>query len=189
MSEFELLRYRAKRERGAIVGPVDDEDVEVTVILRDGSELPERGQISFLGVRVDEATSTVVLRATLPNPEGRVRPGQFVHVTLEGLTRPGVVVVPKQAVVHTPTAASVYVASADADGTLRADLRFVTLGVWHRNGWVVEDGLEAGDLVVVDNVMRVAPGRQLTIDGRLVLDDFETTPAPEAHAPAFQGRE
>jgi len=183
MSEQDLLRYRGMRETGQLIGP-RGEDIEVNIVLRDRSTFEHRGRITFVDVRVDDATSTVLLRATVPNPDHELRPGQFVHVNLLGFERPSIVVVPKQAVVQTPTSASVYVAD-EAAGMAR--VRMVRLGDWYGNGWIIEDGLEIGDVVIVDNIMRLQPGTPIEIDQRLSIDDFDDAPLPIGEQPpSFQ---
>ncbi len=175
MSEQNLLRYGSMRETGRLTGP-EGEDVEVSITLRDGSDFEHLGRISFVDVRIDDATSTVLLRATVPNPDLALRPGQFVHVNLLGLERPSIVVIPKQAVVQTPTSASVYVVDEEQ---AMVTVRMIRLGDWHENGWIVEEGLEEGDVVVVDNIMRLRPGTPVAIDERLSVDDFDGAPIGE----------
>lgn len=174
VSESEILRYRRMRESGQLAGP-RAEEMHVKLIQRDGTVYEHLGQITYVDVVVDDATSTLMMRATVANPDRLLRPGQFLHVALQDLQRPSIIVVPKQAVVQTPSSASVYVVNESGDGV---EVRMVQLGDWHGNGWIIEAGLSDGELIVVDNVMRLRPGSRVTIDRELELEEFESEAAP-----------
>jgi len=168
MSEQDLLRYRALRANGRLSGN-GNEGVEVRLTLRDGSAHTHTGRISFVDVRVDDLTSTVLLRATVPNPAGRLRPGQYLHVTMLGLERPSLAVIPKQAVLHTPSSASVYVLDEENE---TAVVRHVRLGDWRDDGWIIEEGLHDGDMLIVDNIMRLRPGAPVIVDQAVTLEEL-----------------
>ncbi|MCC5787376.1 MAG: efflux RND transporter periplasmic adaptor subunit [Phycisphaerales bacterium] len=169
MSERELLRWRSLRTSGRITGPERD-DVSVQTRLSDGDTHPHEGRLSFVDVAVDRSTSTVTLRATVPNPDRTLRPGQSVGIRMLGFERVGVLIVPKGAVLQTPTTASVYV--IDQDGTVHA--RAVDLGEWHEDGWIIESGLSEGEVIAVDNLLRLRPGSPVNVTGRHRLGDPET---------------
>ncbi len=159
MSERELLRWRALRRAGAVTGP-DRERVEVEILQSDGARHAHLGRLSFVDMTVDQTTSTVMLRATAPNPDRTLRSGQPVNVRMIGFERTGVLTVPKAAVLQTPTSASVYVVDRST-GVLEA--RPVVLGEWHGDEWVIEDGLAAGELVVTDHLLRLRPGAAVVV--------------------------
>ena len=114
ISENEVLRSQRMRESGRLVGP-PTEEMHVKLRMRDGADYPHHGKITFVDVGVDDTTSTIMLRATVPNPDHALRPGQLLHVTLLDMQRPEMIVVPKQAVVQTPASASVYVIAEDGE--------------------------------------------------------------------------
>ena len=149
----EQLRLSAEVRAGRLVLPKDDR-FEVTVRLADGSVYARTGRLSFSDIRISAQTGTSDARAELPNPEGRLRPGQFVRVTLAGATRPGAVLVPQRAVLEGPQGKFVYV----VDEKSSAQPRPVQVGEWAGGDWIVTDGLAAGDRVIVDGVMRLGPG-------------------------------
>jgi membrane fusion protein (multidrug efflux system) len=99
------------------------------------------------------------MRAELPNPEGRLRPGEFVRVTLKGALRPNAIAVPQRAVLEGPQGKFVYVVG-DKN---QAEARPVQAGAWDGEQWIITSGVNAGDRVIVDGVMRIGPGAPVQI--------------------------
>jgi membrane fusion protein (multidrug efflux system) len=126
----------------------------VRVILPDGIDYAQGGRIDFADTQVNSETGTITMRAVLPNPERTLLPGMFVRVELTVGTRPGAIVVPQQAVVKTPTGHTVWVVGKD----MKAERRDVVVGPWYRSDWVIDKGLGAGEIVVVDGVQKVQVG-------------------------------
>ncbi|MFG6175664.1 efflux RND transporter periplasmic adaptor subunit [Halomonas sp. THAF12] len=112
------------------------------------------GHLDFLGSRVDEATSTVQAKATFSNPEGRVLPGQFVRVRLEGLKRFEVLAVPEIALSQGLMGPQVFV--LDEDDVARA--RPVELGELAGPWQILNGGVEPGERVVVGDPAGLKPG-------------------------------
>ena len=117
-----------------------------------GEEL--QGRLDFLGSRVEEGTSTVQASATFPNPEGRVLPGQFVRVSLEGLKRFNVLAVPEIAIGQGLMGPQVFV--LDENSTARA--RPVDLGDVAGPWQIISGGVEPGEQVVVGDLAGIEPG-------------------------------
>jgi multidrug efflux system membrane fusion protein len=115
---------------------------------------PLVGRISFLDNRVDAATGTIRLKATFANPDRILWPGQFVYVRLRLTTRRDATVVPARAVQTSQNGNFVYVVNPEQ----RVELRPVTLGFSVGDASVIETGLEAGETVVTDGQLRLAPG-------------------------------
>lgn len=151
--DADWLRMRSEAEAGRLVLPKDDR-FEVRVQLADGQVYSRTGWLTFSDVRVSGQTGTSDARAVIANPEEKLRPGQFVRVTLTGATRPGAVLVPQRAVLDGPQGKFVYV----VDEKSTAQPRPVELGEWAGSDWIVTDGLKAGDRVIIDGVMRIGPG-------------------------------
>lgn len=158
VSERDLMRWQRMREQG-LVNEVAVEELEVEVVLPDGRVHPHTGHIDYVDVAVDPSTGTAVVRATVPNPGNTLRPGQFVHARISGITRLDAIVAPQSAVLHTPIGAVVYV--IDEEGV--AQVRPVQLGDWAGDDWIVESGLHAGDRVIVDHLMQVRPGAPVEV--------------------------
>ncbi|TFH86451.1 efflux RND transporter periplasmic adaptor subunit [Billgrantia azerbaijanica] len=112
------------------------------------------GRLDFLGSRVDEATSTVQASATFANPDAAVLPGQFVRVSLEGLTRFDVLAVPEIAVTQGLMGPQVFV--LDDENVARA--RTVELGEVAGQWQIIRGGLEPGERVVVGDPAGIEPG-------------------------------
>ncbi|WP_280549696.1 MULTISPECIES: efflux RND transporter periplasmic adaptor subunit [unclassified Halomonas] len=134
----------------------------ITTLLRlpgdNGAESPTlEGRLDFLGSRVEEATSTVQASATFANPEGRVLPGQFVRVSLEGLKRYNVLAVPEIAIGQGLMGPQVYV--LDEESVARA--RTVELGEVAGPWQIIRGGLEVGERVVVGDPAGIEPGTDI----------------------------
>ena len=93
VSQREFLRA-AQNER-----PTDVKTIKVRIRFADGSIYDQVGQVNFVDVTVDRATDTVVVRATIPSPDGRLIDGQLVRVNLEGDTPEEKVVIPQAALI------------------------------------------------------------------------------------------
>jgi membrane fusion protein (multidrug efflux system) len=151
--EGDRLRIRSEAEAGRLVLPKDMR-FDVHVRLADGEVYRRAGLLTFEDVRISAQTGTIDARAVLPNPEGRLNPGQFVRVTLAGALRPGAMLVPQRAVLDGPQGRFVYV----VDDKSSAQPRPVEVGEWAGSDWIITGGLKAGDRVIVDGVMRIGPG-------------------------------
>lgn len=153
VSEDQLLTSRAERSAGRVRFPEQDK-ADVKLVLADGSVYPEIGRIFFKDANYSVETGTFLLRATFPNPEAALRPGQFVRVRVLGAIRPDAIVVPQKAVLQ--GAKGFFVWIVDKDG--KAATRNVEVGPWQNDSWFIVKGLGAGDKVVTDGIIRLASG-------------------------------
>lgn len=153
ISEREMLRWQRLAREGRVVMPELDE-LELSITLGDGTLYPHRGRIKFVDVEVDPSTGTTVVRGTVPNPDGFLKPGQFVHVTVHGIERVDALVVPQRAVIQSPTGPTVFVAGEDGI----AEQRAVALADWVGDEWIVESGLAPGDRVITERLLEVRTG-------------------------------
>ncbi len=152
-SDQDVLRWRRDIATRRLLVPSRVLAVQVT--LADGSVFPGTGQLNFVDLALQPATGTLSLRAEFRNPQHVLLPGQFVRVRLLGLKRPDAILVPQRAVQRSLGGAFVYVVG-DSN---RVAARDVVATSWERGGWLIEQGLRAGDRVVVDGVQKVAPGQ------------------------------
>ncbi len=145
----------------------------VEVQHRDGTVLASGGTIDFTAGRLEPTTGTIPMRATLPNPEQRLRAGQAVKVVLRGAVLRAALTVPQRAVVESPRGKAVMVA-VDKDGGTVFEPRVVEVGEWvllpeegpAARAWVIRKGLAAGDRVILDNLVkltRMPPGLPVAI--------------------------
>lgn len=158
ISENEMLGARNEQKAGRLKLPPQEQYV-VEVVLADGNTFPKKGRVTFANADYDPQTGTFLLRATLPNPEGSLRPGQFVRVRLLGATRPNAILVPQQSVLQ--GAKGHFVVLVDKDN--KALLRNVEVGPWLGNDWFINSGLQPGDRVVTDGMARLSPGAAVKI--------------------------
>jgi len=154
-SDEDLLGLRRDIADGRLLLPPGPRALAVRVALADGSLLPAAGELNFADLAVQPATGTLQLRAQLKNPQHALLPGQFVRVRLLGLKRPSAILVPQRAVQQGLTGAFVYVVG-DSD---KVAARNVVATSWDGGSWLIEQGLQVGDRVVVDGVQKVAPGQ------------------------------
>ncbi|RAR51353.1 membrane fusion protein (multidrug efflux system) [Paraburkholderia unamae] len=153
LSENEMLNVRTQTGNGTLKLPPLGQ-LEVELVLADGSVYPQRGHISFTDASLSQQTGTYLIRAVVTNATGSLRPGEFVRVKLIGAVRPNAIAVPQNAVQQGPRGPFVW--TVDKDG--RAQQRSVETGQWNGNAWVIESGLNAGDHVIVDNTLRLMTG-------------------------------
>ena len=150
-SSAELLALRrALAQGGAVPG-----STSVALVLEDGSEYPQRGQVQFSEVMVDAGTGTVTLRARFANPQGLLLPGMFVRARFEQAVDKGAILVPQPALTRNARGeASVFV----VDAGNKAAERKVTAPRALGTDWVVTSGLKPGDKVIVQGLARLKPG-------------------------------
>ncbi|MFN2644594.1 MAG: efflux RND transporter periplasmic adaptor subunit [Burkholderiales bacterium] len=146
---------------------------EVTLKRADGTIYDRAGKLNFSDVRVSPTTGTREARAELPNPNRVLRPGEFVRVIMRGATRPDALTVPQRAVLEGPQGKFVYV--VDDKGT--AQPRPLEVGDWAGDAWVVTKGLQPGDRVITDGLMRLGPGAPVRVA------EAGATPGKPAAAP------
>ncbi len=139
------------------------------------------GKVSTVNTEVDVATRNVKVRATVPNDDGRLRPGMFVSVEVLSPTQVDVLVVPATAVLYAPYGDSVYVVEkktgADGKEQLVAQQRFVRLGERRGDLVAVENGLKAGELVVSSGAFKLRSGATVTVRNDLA-PDVQANPKP-----------
>jgi multidrug efflux system membrane fusion protein len=126
----------------------------------DPDEHARGGKLTFLDNTVQNGTGTVVLRATISNPDHHFWPGQFVNVRLVLATQKGAVLIPNQATQISQNGPFVYVVKPDNT----ADLRLVTLGQRQGHNIVVSQGVAPGENVIVAGQMTVAPNSEVRVD-------------------------
>ena len=130
-----------------------DEKSTVELVLADGETYGERGRVNFAGSTVDQSLGTVQLRAEFPNPKLEIYPGQFATVRLDAGTQQ-VIAVPQTAVLEGTQGRFVWTVGADGKAAQRA----VEVGDWLGQDWIIRKGLNDGDTVILDNLMKLNPG-------------------------------
>jgi len=152
VSENEMERIRNEVRKGQLKLP-DGNQFIVEIELVDGSVFPNKGKITFADPSYNSQTGTFLIRASVDNPNGLLRPNQYVRTRLIGAVRPNAILVPQRAVQQGAKGHFVWV--VDKGG--KAELRPVVVGDWYGDNWFIAQGLAAGDQVVVDGALRLAP--------------------------------
>lgn len=151
LGESDLAKFPKKR--------VTAKDVTgVELVLPDGSVYAKRGKLNFLAANIDLTLGTQQLRAEFDNADQTLLPGQFVRVRLLTGERDGVFLVPQAAVLQTDRGALLM--TMDAEGKVAP--RPVKTGDWVGKDWAILGGLQAGDKVIVDNLIKLRPGMPVT---------------------------
>ncbi len=158
VSENEYLVSREAVKKGTLIMPGGEKFV-VELVLADGSIYPLQGHLIFADPSFSKETGTFLLKATMNNPQGLLKPGQFVRVRLKGAIRPNAIVAPRRAVFE--GAKGHFVWCVDKEG--KAEVRNVTVGDWIGDDVFIESGLAAKDRVMVDGVMMLAVGMPVKI--------------------------
>lgn len=157
----------------------------VRLLQRDGSQIGQAGKINFISSTVSNQTGTLEMRGQLANPGYKLKSGLFVRVLLEGATRPNALTVPQRAVLEGPTSKIVMVAVKNKEGKLVAEPRPIVVGEWVASSgtektWVVRSGLQPGDQVIADGLMKLRPGAPISI-GKPAQPKADAAAQPAAH--------
>jgi len=126
----------------------------ISIYLPNGKKHPEPGQFVFIDNRVDPATGTIAMRAEVPNADGRLAPGLFVTVEIESRETRQALLVPQSAIQRDQRGPFALVVGKDGN----VEQRYLTLGEQYETYFVVEDGAQAGESVIVEGLQRVRPG-------------------------------
>lgn len=137
--------------------PEDQESVPdptYQIILADDSVYPHLGKTVTAGRVVARETGTLQVVTSFPNPEGKLRPGQFGRIRVAVATLDDAVLVPQRSVAEQQGAKVVLVVGPDD----KAAMRTIEVGIRHKSFFVVRKGLKAGERVIVEGQLKVRPG-------------------------------
>lgn len=134
-------------------------ELPVSVTFQDMTVPPPRGKLTFVDNGVDQTTGTILLKATFPNEDGTLWPGQFVNVSLTLSELKDAVVVPSQAVQTGQDGQFIYVVKSDQT----VEERPIAAGLTYQGETVVLKGVKAGETVVTDGQLRLAPGVAVSV--------------------------
>ncbi len=149
-SSREWLELRRELEAGTL----EQAELPVTILLEDGSSHAQAGRLAFSEVAVDPATGSIGVRIVVPNPAGLLLPGMYVRARVGTAVRETALLVPQPAVTRDPKGnTSVMVVTADNKVAARPIRVSLAMG----GDWLVEEGLAAGDRVVVEGLQKIRP--------------------------------
>ncbi len=177
-SSAELLRLRQVLSSGELRR---DETTarRVRLLLEDGMPYGHEGTLQFQDVTVEPTTGAVTLRMVFPNPEHVLLPGMFVRAVVEEGIDERAILAPQQGVARDPRG-NAYALVVGEDGKVASRELEIDRAVGNR--WRVTRGLAAGDRVIVDGLMSVRPGVEVTA----VPAESAAAPAPAAAGGARQ---
>ena len=146
----ELPEIKSRRAAGSLV---------VRAVIPDSAVQPPPGTLSFIDNAVNTTTGSVLLKATFPNRDRVLWPGQFVTVSLQVSMQPNALLVPTQAIQTGQQGPYVYVVKPD----LTVESRPIVPGGVYEHETIVEKGIAAGERVVKDGQIRLVPGASIRI--------------------------
>jgi len=153
-SSAELLRLKRELASGSLKNRGADQ-ARVRLFFEDGREYAEAGTLKFSEVTVDPSTGSVTLRTLFPNPHQLLLPGMFVRVILEEGVMEQAILVPQRGVTRNPAGnALVMVVGAEE----KVEQRVIQVERTVGDSWLVADGLQPGDRVILEGFQRARPG-------------------------------
>ncbi|MDD3815765.1 MAG: efflux RND transporter periplasmic adaptor subunit [Desulfocapsaceae bacterium] len=153
-SSADLLRLKRSHTNGGIKGKHANQ-AKVKLLLEDGSNYPQEGTLKFSEVTVEQQTGSVTLRALFPNPDQLLLSGMFVRALLEEGTKEDAILVPQRGVTRNPAGnAMVMVVGAEE----KVEPRVIKVSRTIGDNWLVSEGLQAGDRVIVEGIQKARPG-------------------------------
>ena len=156
MSEQEFLRlFREFNKPGS---PLKGSGAIVSLKLSDGSTYPETGRVSFADRQIDPSTGAITFEASFANPDKLLRPGQYVKIGLLTDVRKNAIVIPQRAVIEVQGIYQVYVLGKDN----KVNMQIVKPGPSVKDGYIIEDGLKAGDKIALGGTSLLKNGSVIT---------------------------
>lgn len=172
-SSSELLQLRKDIAAGKLT---KSGDIPVEIVLEDGSTYQHKGKLAFTDVSVDPGTGSFSLRVTVPNPDHILMPGMYVRAVVGNGVRDNAILVPQQGIARDPKGnTSAMVVNKEGKVEPRPVKVSRTIG----DKWLVEDGLAAGDRVIVAGLQKIKPG--------VPVKAVETSASQAAAQPAAGG--
>jgi membrane fusion protein (multidrug efflux system) len=155
-SELAVLRQAFAQGKLQKVG---EQAAGATLVLEDGTNYAQPGKLLFTGITVDPTTGQVALRAQFPNPDHILLPGMYVHVRLtQGVDEKGLLV-PQQALQRTPDGLQSVMRVKNG----KVEQVSVATGRTMNGNVLINRGLQAGDVVVVEGFQKVRPGAPVKV--------------------------
>ena len=174
ISEQEYIKLATQINEQA--GGERKERPEIELILADGSLHPQKGTIDVVNRQVTSNTGTIQIGARFPNPGNTIRPGQYARIRAVTKTKVGALLIPQRAIMEMQGVRQVALVGADNKVTIRTVKAAERIG----SDWVIDEGLKPGDRVIVEGLLKVKDGMQVTPK----LQEPEAKPAAPQAAPA-----
>ena len=155
-SEYLALTQRTRQQGGDLLK--NAATVPLTLTLANGETFPHKGHIEFVDRQINSQTGAIRIAAVFPNPGNVLRPGQFGRVKADTEVRRNGLLIPQVAVTEFQGLHQVYLAGTDG----KAHVATVKLGAQVGTAWLAEEGVSAGDKVIVDNLQKLHDGASVS---------------------------
>jgi membrane fusion protein, multidrug efflux system len=156
-SSAELLRLRQQLSQGSLN---NSNNTTVKLKLEDGSYYPVEGRLAFADASVNPDTGTVTLRAVFPNKDHILLPGMFATASIVQGEVPNAYLIPQAAITRTPTGQAMAMIVNEKGAV---EPRPVTTSGSQGNNWIITQGLNPGDKVIVDGIAKVKPEQNVVV--------------------------
>lgn len=155
-SSNDFMRLKQSIAQGSL--HKDNTSSTVELVMENGLSYPLKGTLQFSDVTVDESTGSITLRAVFPNPQHTLLPGMFVRARVDEGVQPNAILVPQQGVTRTPRGdATVMVVNDKSQAETRPVVAVQAIG----DKWLISEGLQSGDKVIVSGLQKARPGVQV----------------------------
>ena len=141
-----------------ILNNVAQTKLPVTINFTDGFEYEQKGTLDFIDSFVDNETSTVKARAIFTNPKNNLIPGLFVRVKIDGLVYKNAINIPQSSLLQDATGTFVYIVKEN-----QAIKVPVKIGNIVNDTYIIDSGLNEGDIVITNNLTKLKPGSSIDL--------------------------
>ena len=155
-SSREWLELRRELDAGRLA----QAEMPVTILLEDGTPHAHAGKLAFASVAVDPHTGSIAVRIVVPNPDHLLLPGMFVRAVIGTAVRDDAILVPQQGIAR-DAKGDAQAMIVNAAGIVEA--RQVRVARTVGDKWLVQDGLKAGDKVIVQGLQKIRVGAPVTV--------------------------
>lgn len=136
------------------------------------------GQILSINAKIDEATRNIQVRAIFKNPDRKLLPGMFAHVTVTVGEPQKLLTLPQTAITYNPYGDTVFIANKDENGKLVAQQTFVTVGATRGDQIAILSGIKEGDEVITSGQLKLRNGVPLIVNNEIQPSN-DINPKPE----------
>lgn len=179
-SSSDLLKLKRDIASGKLSSTAQKE-IPVRVVLEDGSTYAHAGILKFNGISVNTTSGAVTLRAVVPNPEGLLLPGMYVHALIDVAEEKAAILVPQRAVTRNTRGEPTVLLVDNTQKVIQQTLE--TSGAQGDN-WRVTSGLQAGDRVIMDGVQGISVGSEVKAVPFVAASHTDATTPPTTSNPA-----
>jgi len=144
---------------GAVNAAMAGHALAVDAISRDGRTVLGAGTVGLVDNQIDQATGTIRIKASFPNPDNRLWPGDYVGARVLVATRRDALAIPSAAIQRGPNGLFAYVVKADAT----VEARPLAAGVESEGYTAIDKGLQEGERVTTSNAYRLQPGARIQV--------------------------